>query len=46
MWENLNRCEAEGINILGGLRKKYLTRCQICAQKINYIQFIEMCFSL
>ena len=32
-WENQVGSKAEGIIVLGGLRKKYLTRCQILRSK-------------
>ena len=36
--------KAEEIIVLGGVRKKYLTRCQILAQKTIYMQFNKKCF--
>ena len=38
--------KAEGIIVLGGLSKKYLTRCQILRSKTIYIQFNKKCFSI
>ena len=38
--------KAEGIIVLGGLRKKYLTRCQILRSKTIYIQFYKKSFSI
>ena len=38
--------KAEGIIVLGGLSKKYLTRCRILRSKAIYIQFNKNCFSI
>ena len=38
--------KAKGIIVLGGLSKKYLTRCRILRSKAIYIQFNKNCFSI
>ena len=36
----------ESLIVLGGLGRKYLTRCQISAQKTIYMQFNKKCFPI
>ena len=38
--------KGEGIFVLGGLRKKYLTRCRIRAQNTIFTQFNKQCSSI
>ena len=38
--------KAEGVIVLGGLSKKYSTRCQILRSKTIYIQFNKKCFPI
>ena len=38
------RSRTEGIFVLDGLRKKYLTRCQNFRSKTVYMQFNKKCF--